>query len=252
MGSLKREKQKIDYDISLEEDPFKMNFIAIPKSISPNILMVSNDTNKVSIYESLYVELSNTKLRELNMKENIDEKEIEEEEDSETDVMKSQDLKTPHFLKMVNPLNNHKKLIKKIYNNFDKSEYAKSKLSQLTKKKMRILVVGPEQSGKSSFIKTFSYYKPSYRRVFKKGNYEITVLKQIIKNIQYQFEFIDTEGYNKDDQDWYLPLHKMIIKRFNKSNEERKSKKEFIDYQYKTDYNVILTRDSPDVIFYEQ
>lgn len=194
----------------------------------------------------MYVELSKTKIQELNMRENILDKEEE---------INEEDIKIPHFIKMVNPLNSNKKLINKIYTNLAKDDYdsVKSKIFQLKKKKMRILIVGPRQSGKSSFIETFTHYKSSYRKVLKKGNFKVTVLKQIIKNVEYKFEFIDTDGYNKNDKNWFIPFENMIKTRFKKSYEAKRKFRNFgCEKKDKYDYNVILTRDTYDVIFHKR
>ena len=218
----------------------------IPNNLLAYNILRSNDTNK--IYESMYVELSKTKIQELNIKNNI-------LENSES--IFEEDIKIPHFIKMVDPLNSNKKLINKIYTNLAKDDYeiCKSKIFALKKKKMRILIVGPKQSGKSSFIKTFTHYKSSYRKVLKKGDFKITILKQIIKNVEYKFEFIDTNGYNKNEKNWYIPIEKMIKTRFKKSYEAKKLTKNMIfgiDKKNKYDFNVILTRDTYDVIFYKR
>ncbi len=117
-----------------------------------------------------------------------------------------------------------------------------------------MLVVGPKQSGKSSFIQTFTNFKFSYRKTLQRENYKISIARQLFKNEEFEVEFIDTEGYEKNNASWYIPIKKMIAKRFQKTYQHKRTKKyhNFGACQRKEfDFNVFLTRDSHHVIFYE-
>lgn len=64
------------------------------------------------------------------------------------------------------------------------------------------MVVGPRWSGKTSFIKTFINYKFSFQRIIEEENIDIYIARKIIKDTEFEIEFIDFCEEFMEEKDW--------------------------------------------------
>lgn len=94
--------------------------------------------------------------------------------------------------------------------------------------------------------------KFSFRKSYKKGQYQITIAKRIVREQEYIVEFIDTPGYDKTCRNWYKPF-KRLIKEFYKASFKQKRAMSFgrVDSRerYEYDSNVGVNRDSSGALF---
>lgn len=136
-------------------------------------------------------------------------------------------MEVPYFLNMRNPINKNKRALSRLRNNLEEKEYKKVRgnVKSLRRKKLRILTIGPRNSGKSSFIETFTHYKFSFRKKFSKEGFEITQARKLIKSTEFILEFLDYKGYTHRTSDWSDSIRKEIIRRFKITERNKKNRK---------------------------
>lgn len=102
------------------------------------------------------------------------------------------------------------------------------------------MVAGPHRSGKSSFIQTFINYNFDFQKVKYKGNRSISKARKIINNVEFEIEFLESQGFD-EDQNWADIIEEEIKLRFHlTANAKRKRKEENFGFwnQGKQDRNV--------------